>query len=95
MTFENGELHLHLDDSANCLTTYCATEKAIENGCTVVHTTIPHFLSWRLNRRLFVHVDGQIHEIKLGDCEGTERIISEGHNIERLLISGEFSWFNE
>lgn len=93
MTFENGELHLHLDDSINCLTTYCATEQAIKNGIVVVHTTIPHFLSWRLNRRLFVHVNGEIHEITLEECEGTERLIREGHNIEHLLIAGEFSWF--
>lgn len=88
------EIHIHLDNvPEGCLTTYCATEKAIEDDFDVVHTTITHFCSWRYERKVFIHVNGTQHEITMGDCEGTNRHIREGHNLEKLLITGEFDWF--
>lgn len=90
----NKEIHIHMDNvPRGCLTTYCDTEKAIADDYDVIHTTIIHFCSFRYNRRLFVHVNNEKHEITIGECEGTDRCIREAHNIERLLVAGEFDWF--
>lgn len=88
------ELHLYLkDECKHChWTTYYGTEWAIRN-LVKVNTTQTHFLSFKYAERLFVHVDGQVHEITLGECEGTTREIKEGHNLENLLLASEFDWF--
>lgn len=90
----NKEIHIHLDNvPSGCLVTYCETEKAIEDDVDEIHTTLTYICSWRYCRRIFIHVNGVKHEITMGKCEGTDRTIREGHNLERLLITGEFDWF--
>lgn len=60
----------------------------------ILHTTLTHFLSFGYGKRLFVHTpDRKVHEITLGKCEGTNREIRESHNIEKMLIEGDFDWF--
>ena len=76
-------------------TTHIDTQAAIYRGEENIHTTQTHFLHFRYGYRLFVHVvedDIEGHEITLGECSGTNRLIKEGNNIEHLLIAGEFSW---
>ena len=59
---QGQEMHIHLDDvPAGCLTTYCLTEKAIEDDIDIIHTTQTHFCSWIYHRRIFVHVNGEAH----------------------------------
>jgi len=91
------ELHLLLDGEAvehfvnggnSVCTTYVDTEDAVRSQTPLIFTTITHFLSWSFATRLFVHVNGEEHELIIGDCKGTEREIREGHNLEKLLISG-------
>ena len=60
----------------------------------ILHTTQTYFLSFKFGKRLFVHTpDGKVHEITLGECKGTHRLVKKAHNLEKLLISGEFDWF--
>ena len=92
------ELHIVLDsESVLCCdnvvySTYCGTEIALLTD-EIVFTTQTAFLSFRWAERLFVHRKACVHEITIGDCEGTTRFIREGHNLEKMLISGEFDWF--
>lgn len=64
----------------------------LESKTPIIHTTQPHFCQFRYGR-IFVHYNGTVHEIAKGKCEGTNREIKEGHNIEKMLLSGEFDWF--
>lgn len=59
----------------------------------IVHTVIPHYLSFDYAKKLFVHYQGRVHEITLGVCEGTDKYIRKEHNIEKLLFAGHFDWF--
>ena len=58
-----------------------------------LHTTLTRYLSFKYGERLFVHVGSEVHEITIGECDGTKREIKKSHNIEKLLLSGEFEWF--
>lgn len=96
------ELHLLMDEwsvraytSANetVHTTYLETKKAVCSQTPLIFTTIPHFLNWDYATRLFVHFNGEQHEITIGECEGTKRVICDNHNIEKLLLACEFDWW--
>lgn len=74
--------------------TYMLLTRDEAENINIVRTTITHFLSWDYGERLFVHVNNEVHEITLGDCEGTDKDIRVAHNLEKMLFSGKFSWFD-
>lgn len=88
---------LYLDntfDSPIVNKTYIETYNEIMYGnCDFVYTTIPNFLSFEYAEHLFVEFDDESHEIKLGDCEGTDKEIRKEHNIMKMLLAGHFDWF--
>lgn len=96
-------VHLLLNNEAIChqqrfgeneiLFTYDDTAREISDGLRDIYTTVTHFLNFKYAKRLFVHIDNDIHEITIGKCEGTTREINESTNIEKLLYAGEFDWW--
>lgn len=96
------ELHLLLDGEAvehfvnggNSVCTTCVdTEDAVRSQTPLIFTTITHFLSWSFATRLFVHVNGEEHELIIGDCKGTERrfarvIIWRSYSFQGSSIGG-------
>ena len=93
------EIHIWLDligrenyeDEYICKT-YAETLIMIDDDTQkVVHTTQTHFCQFGYGK-LFVHINGEIHEVTKGDCEGTNRDIKASHNIEKMLLTGEFDW---
>lgn len=99
------EYHLYLDGS--CIDyyegvtysdeilyfTYKETAQLIfEDKFDVVHSTQMCFLSFMIAERLFVHVNGEEHEITLGKCEGTSRYIRKENDLPYLIMAGEFDW---
>ena len=96
------ELHLILDNISKAgieepiYDTFVTTYKRIEELCPdIVYTTVPRFLCWDYAERLFVHVRGEVHEMTLGSCEGTDKEIRVAHNLEKMLLAGAFDWFRE
>lgn len=91
----NKELHIWLiTPDTECYTDYISTIEALHKGEDIINTTLTHFISFRYKRRIFIHTNkAEMHEITIGDCDGTNRQIREGYNIEKLLYSGEFNWF--
>lgn len=103
------ELHLYIDDESvrrfnterrfdhKLYICFDDTMKACLNpDINIIHTTQIHFLHWRYAEKLFAHIKGETHEIGTGLFDtGTERYLTEHHNLEKLLISGDFEWYTD
>ena len=74
-------------------TTFQETLDRVNRGWNYLHTTQTHFLQFKYANRLFVKVNGQVHEITVGKCEGTDKEIHINHNIEMMLLNGAFNWY--
>ena len=88
------EFHIYFGQyPENTIHTIAEVEKAVSEGKDV-HTTQLYEVSTMLfeyGYQIFVHpFVGETFELKLGDCPNTNRIIRSGHNIAKLLYSGEF-----
>lgn len=92
---EDKETHIWLDMPTveKFYNNYLDTLEAIDRGERIINTTQTHFCRWSFGRKLFVHVNGEIHELTIGKCEGTDKNIREGHNMEKLLLGHHFSWY--
>lgn len=89
-----NEIHIWLNNPPkNCITTYCETRLAIQKNKAVINTTQTHFCSFDAGRKIFVHFNDKIHEIQIGNCEGTDKELRFCHNVEKLLLAGAFDWF--
>lgn len=73
--------------------TYEETYSELNQGRREIYTTVPHFLSFKYAKKLFVHINSEVYEITIGKCCGTTREIKKTHNIEKLLFAGEFDWW--
>ena len=97
------EYHLYLyrpvlfDIIATMLLTVDEVDNAIDKGQNIICTIQVCTLSTSLlskGYRIFVHYkkedEQKQFEITLGKCENTTREIRAGHNLEKMLLSGEF-----
>ena len=93
------QFHLYLSDSElsrkdYCLHSYVATKKAIQAGQYIIHTTQVALVGTYLfyvGYRIFIYPSvGKPFEITLGKCANTSREIRGSHNLEKLLVNGEF-----
>ena len=88
------EFHVYLDSYLGGFYTYCGTLEALNSEQPFIQTTQLSFLSTALleKYRVFLHKGDKQIEITLGECQGTDRIIKAGDNLEKLVLGGEFSF---
>ena len=91
------EFHVWLDQvpvNDEYCSTFEGTKLAIEQCTQIINTTQTAFLKTSIldDYRLFVHKNNKYIEITLGECQGTERFIRPEHNLERLVLGGEFDF---
>ena len=95
MSVKQHILVVHPNDDFLCHTTYKSTREAL-GKTRILHTTQLEFLSFEYAERLFVWIDeNEMHEITLGECDGTDREIREAHNLRHMLLAGAFDYYKE
>lgn len=88
------EIHFYKYYNSSCLHSWRDTEKAINIGKEYIETTQMGLLSTELSERgyrIYVHDDyDDFFEIKLGNCERTDKCIRLEHNIFKMWVAGAF-----
>ena len=94
----NKELHIYMYTPKDivCYVSYNDTERAIYSDESIIHTTQIHFCQNRFiyenGYAIYIHEgNGKIIKIDKTGTDATTREIREGHNLEKMLLSGEFS----
>ncbi len=94
------EIHVYLTTTIqeyiknDIFNSYSSTQEQLSKDTPILHTTQIHFLSFSYAEKLFVHNNGNVYEVKLGDnTPYTSKEIRLEHNLEKLLLANGFSFF--
>lgn len=100
------ELHIHLSmnpklvehiNSGDAYLTLWGALKALKDDEEIIHTTQPHVCNTIYlleGYKIFAHMlDGEVVEIKLGECCGRE--IRIAHHLENMLLANVFGLATE
>lgn len=97
------EIHFYKSLTSNLIDniyiTHDSTMSAIKNNEPFIKTTAISALNLDLLKkgyRIFLHENGKVGELTLGENVFTDKFIREGHNVAKLWIGGAFAeYFNE
>ena len=97
------EIHFYKSLTSNLIDniyiTHNSTMSAIKNNEPFIKTTAISALNLDLLKkgyRIFLHENGKVGELTLGENVLTDKFLREGHNVAKLWIGGAFAeYFNE
>lgn len=95
LEYDNEYINLETFGNVKIKTTFMETKRSIERAEEIIHTTQINFLNFNYAERLFIHYNNTSYELTLGDCVGTDKDIRLAHNLEKMLIAGSFSFFED
>lgn len=94
------EIHFYKSLTSNIMDnihiTHNSTMSAIKNNESLIKTTAITALNFDLLKkgyRIFLHENGKVGELTLGENVFTDKFLREGHNVAKLWIGGLFSMY--